>query len=203
MKRVLPIILTLSMLLCGCGAPAAGEDGGKSISQQVNSTNQETAAPTETNAPTETAAPAETAGTEPAFPAQPYLGVTFTTVDVDGNPVDETLLAGHRLVMLNFWEPWCGPCVGELPDLQRLSQDYAAKGVLIVGVYSDESGAKERLTTAGVTYPVIVYTDAFRGFLTDYVPTTVFLGPDGLQVGETQIGSRGYAEWADLLDSLL
>lgn len=184
MKRVLPILLALSLLLCGCGAPAAQPQN--SIIQHVEVTVPET-----------------TAVPEQGTAAAEWAGITFSTVDVDGNPVDESLLAGYRLVMLNFWEPWCGPCVGELPYLQQLSQDYADKGVLIVGVFSDEAGAKERLAAAGVTYPVIVYTDAMRGFLTDYVPTTVFLGPDGLQVGETQIGSRSYADWADLLDSLL
>ena len=49
-------------------------------------------------------------------PAEPALDpdnnrLQFSTVDIYGRPVDESIIQGARLVILNIWEPWCGPCV--------------------------------------------------------------------------------------------
>lgn len=132
--------------------------------------------------------------------------IAFTTVDAEGNTVTEQDLAGYSLVMLNFWEPWCGPCVSEMPDLQKLYEDYQDKGLLIVGVYSTTSMAAEAaeiVSGAGVTYPIWHYCEAFLRFDTGYVPTTVFLDASGKVVGRPKVGSNSYAGWAEIVESLM
>ena len=62
--------------------------------------------------------------------------VIFSTIDRDGNSYDESVFSGNELTLINFWEPWCGPCVGEIPDLQELYEEYKDDGLLIIGVYS-------------------------------------------------------------------
>ena len=49
-------------------------------------------------------------------------------------------LAGYRghIVLLNFWATWCGPCVEETPSLSKLAQDYASKGVVVLGISVDK-----------------------------------------------------------------
>ena len=144
--------------------------------------------------PTPTAAPAE------------VTGIAFETTDRDGGTVTQDVLGENVLTMLNFWEPWCGPCVREMPDLQKLSEAYADRGFGILGIYSTsgmESDVDAVLSDTGVTYPILHYTDAFDPFQTGYVPTTVFLDCHGNQVGETQIGSMSYESWAALVEELL
>ena len=45
---------------------------------------------------------------------------------------------GGKLLVLNFWASWCGPCVEETPSLSRFAQDYASKGVVVLGVSVDK-----------------------------------------------------------------
>ena len=68
----------------------------------------------------------------------------FTTTDLDGATVTLSDFADAKLILVNFWEPWCGPCVGELPDLARLYDTYRDRGLVILGVFQDmEDSAKE------------------------------------------------------------
>ena len=62
--------------------------------------------------------------------------VAFDTVDINGNPVTDEILKDAKLVMLNFWEPWCKPCVSEMSDLQTLYEKYKDQGLVILGAYS-------------------------------------------------------------------
>jgi thiol-disulfide isomerase/thioredoxin len=43
-----------------------------------------------------------------------------------------------KIVLLNFWATWCGPCRREMPDLVTLSKEYAGKNVVVVGVALDQ-----------------------------------------------------------------
>jgi len=108
-----------------------------------------------------------------AAPA-PASALRFKTVDRAGNTADESLLAGHSLVILNFWEPWCPPCVGEMPELEKLYEAYKDRGLLILGIYSEkgmEDKVDEVLADAGTSYPILRSCKDFDAFATGYVPT--------------------------------
>jgi thiol-disulfide isomerase/thioredoxin len=45
---------------------------------------------------------------------------------------------GGKLLVLNFWASWCGPCIEETPSLSRFAQDYAGKGVVVLGISVDK-----------------------------------------------------------------
>src|SRR5262245_53177267 len=62
--------------------------------------------------------------------------------DFDGKAVPADDLKGN-IVVLDFWATWCGPCITEIPTLNRLQEKYAAKGVKIVGVTLASGEAKE------------------------------------------------------------
>ena len=143
----------------------------------------------------------------------PYDGLTFTTADREGKPWDESVFADRALTMINFWEPWCGPCVREMPDLQKLQEAYADRGFLILGVYSTggmEKDVDDVLSGTGVSYPILHYTDAFERFQTGYVPTTVFVDREGHVITDADsgddlllVGSKSYDEWAAIVEGLL
>src|ERR1700690_2889874 len=45
---------------------------------------------------------------------------------------------GGKVLVLNFWATWCQPCIEETPSLSRLAQDYAGKGVVVLGISVDK-----------------------------------------------------------------
>ncbi|HEX3748609.1 MAG TPA: TlpA disulfide reductase family protein [Bryobacteraceae bacterium] len=45
---------------------------------------------------------------------------------------------GGKVLLLNFWASWCGPCAEETPSLSQLAKDYASKGVVVLGVSVDK-----------------------------------------------------------------
>ena len=129
----------------------------------------------------------------------------FDTTDFAGNPITEQILAGH-LTVLNFWEPWCSPCVSEMPDLEKLSQEYADRGVQVIGVFSTPNADEEvqaALDKTGVTYPILRYTSEFDFLQTGYVPTTVIIDSSGSIVKAPFSGAMSYDAWVKLIEELL
>ena len=172
-------LAALLALLAGCGVTA-----------------QTTTPPTATPDPTPTIEPTP----------EPAAQLSFSTVDAEGNEWTEASLAGAKLTMLNFWAYWCGPCMRELPDLQKLSEDYAGRGLRVLGVgeAAEETQNLAAMAENGVEYPCLRYVEAFDPYLnTGYVPTTMFLDERGCVVGESVIGSRSYEDWAKLVEELL
>ena len=146
-----------------------------------------------------------------AVPADYAPDFSFTTVDRDGVQYDESIFADYELTMINFWEQWCGPCVSEIPELERLYEDYSGRGFTVLGVYETEdmeSDVDEILDAAAVDYPILHYTSEFDQFKTGYVPTTIFVDGDGhvitLDSGEQSvIGALDYESWSDIIEDLL
>ena len=58
----------------------------------------------------------------------------------DGSPIALAQWRG-QMVVLNFWATWCAPCVDEMPELERVHRDYAARGAVVVGVGVDNATA--------------------------------------------------------------
>ena len=132
--------------------------------------------------------------------------ITFTTTDLEGNTVTEQVLAGHSLTILNFWEPWCGPCVAEMPFLQQLSQEYADRGVQVIGVFATpdaDEDVRAVLDKTGVSYPILRYVREFGPLQTGYVPTTVVIDGTGVIVYGPAAGALNYAGWCALVEELL
>jgi peroxiredoxin len=88
-----------------------------------------------------------------------------------------------RVVMVNFWATWCGPCRQEMPHLNRLYGKYREAGFTLLGVNIDEDperavGLAARL---GLQFPVLLDTDKKVSRLYDLstMPSTVLIDRDG------------------------
>ena len=135
-------------------------------------------------------------------------GMSFTLTTLTGETIDDSIISNNKLTMVNYWATWCGPCVGEIPDLQKINEEYADKGISIIDVLigdDDYDGARQFMSDTGVTYPVVLPEGVFYTLASGIqaIPTTMFFDSNGQQVGETQIGSMSYSNWVSLIDSLL
>ena len=142
--------------------------------------------------------------------------VVFSTTDRNGKTYDNSVFADYELTMINFWEPWCGPCVSEMSDIEKLYEDYKDKGLLVIGVYSEtsmEADVDEILNDCNTSYPILTYTTDFDKYQSGYVPTTIFVDKNGniIDTGESFegmdstliVGSRSYKEWESLVKKYL
>jgi peroxiredoxin len=88
-----------------------------------------------------------------------------------------------RVVMVNFWATWCGPCRQEMPQLDRLYQKYKSSGFVLLGVNVDDDARKAGDVAAklGITFPVLLDTDKAVSKLYDLstMPSTVIIDRDG------------------------
>lgn len=173
---------------------------------KVISTTTKPAATTTTTKPatTTTTAPATETTTETTTegkPARSGVPFEFTTTDVNGNSVSLADYSYAKVIMINMWETWCGPCVNEMPDLQRLYAKYKDKGFLILGATNSEaSDIRLVQLRTGVKYPIIMRNAQFDRFETGYVPTTVFIDSDGYVLSpEPFVGGKSYEEWEQIL----
>ncbi len=97
----------------------------------------------------------------------------YAAMNLDGSKFD---LAARRdkVVLVNVWATWCGPCRYEIPELQQLHEHYSPRGLEVVGVSVDESGVESVrdfvAEQAKMTYPVVL--DA-EGKITNLLETSV------------------------------
>ena len=80
--------------------------------------------------------PYETVSTEAEQAGAAFLG-RFTAQDLQGNGVSQSIFADYDLTMINVWATYCPPCLQEMPDLGKLSEEYKDKGVQVLGIVSD------------------------------------------------------------------
>lgn len=131
----------------------------------------------------------------------------FSTTDINGNIVNDDIIRDAKIVMINFWEPWCGPCVGEMPSLEELYEEYNEQGLLILGVFSTEGmddEVRQILDECGTSYPVIRCDSSLEKYMTDYVPTTIFVDSEGnILTEEPIVGANSHSDWEELINEYL
>ena len=114
------------------------------------------------------------------FRLQDQYGNTHTLEDYRG-----------KTIFLNFWATWCPPCRAEMPDIQKLYEEYSREGeeaLIVLGVAApgmgqeqDEEGITAFLEENGYTYPVLMDTegDLFYSYGIRAFPTTFMIDRDG------------------------
>ena len=76
---------------------------------------------------------------------------------LDGQPTSLASLQAGRPMLVNVWASWCGPCIEEMPELQRFATAQGANGVQVVGIALDEvTNVRDFLSKVQVSYPILI-----------------------------------------------
>src|SRR5882672_11555456 len=116
------------------------------------------------------------------FVRKPDPAPEFQLVGLDGQPI--TLAASRgKVILLNFWATWCGPCRAEIPDLVELQNKYRDH-LQILGLVVDDDdrdAIKEFTEKAGINYPVALASNDVRSQYGGIaaLPTSFMLDAEG------------------------
>jgi len=124
-------------------------------------------------------------------PKEPASAPDFTLQTVEGQEVTLSGLRG-KVVLLDFWATWCGPCKESIPHLTQLYKNYQDKGFELIGMSMDKSGEVEMVRrfvkSMDILYPIIMTPeDVARNYKITGLPTTVLIDKEG-KVREKIVG---------------
>ena len=138
----------------------------------------------------------------------------FEGKDLDGNTVKSSdLFSGKAVTVVNFWFTTCGPCVGELGDLDALNKELSGKGGALIGINAFTldgneaaiSDAKDVLTQSGATYQNVYFdsgSEAGKFVESIYAyPTTYVVNRSGRIMGDPIVGAITSKAQADALQA--
>src|SRR5579863_4600114 len=130
----------------------------------------------------------------------------FALTDATGASIQ---LSGYKgkVVLLNFWATWCGPCKVEIPWFVEFEKTYGNRGFAVLGVSLDEDGwtaVKPYIEQKKVNYRVVVDNGAtakkFGGV--EALPTTLLIDRDG-KIAAEHVGLTSKSTYEDQIEQLL
>lgn len=173
---ILLTALTTAVLMTGCSNElkdshelnSTSTTESEQMNSQKNTTDTEA---TPSSEPLATYAPLSEGDAAPDFTASLSDGSSFTLSEQTG-----------KVVLLNFWATWCGPCRDEMPAFEQLNDEYG-NDVMIVAVnyMEDEDTVNRFISDNGYTFPIAYDVDGSitMKYPSDGIPYTLVIGTDG------------------------
>lgn len=231
LKKLTVFILAAAMALSLFGCGQSSEE--KTTEQSTEQTQEE--APSETPAeetveeqPEDTEEQPENAEEQPEDTEEQSAEQSteegafekMSLTNLAGDEIDKTIFEGHDLTVINVWATSCKPCLSEMPELAKLSDEYEQNSgqVQIIGLCTDLVDmdanrvdsqielANQIVELTGADYTHLVPDDEMLNFLMENiigVPTTFFVDSQGKEVGESVIGARDQAAWQEEINNRL
>ena len=206
-RKLFGLILASTLVVSACqgnsGSSSSAKSGQASTSgsatvteSKTSSTGSQTSA---TDSKTSSASSAKegstaSAGTE----ADKEKFPSFETTDTKGNKITEKIFADKDITMVNVWGTFCGPCINEMPELQKIYESLP-KNANLIGIVADvPEGMKDGVDNAnyiekqtGVKYTNLTLSDSLSSFAKRFyaVPSTIFVDKNGNIIGELVMGA--------------
>lgn len=206
-RKLFGLILASTLVVSACqgnsGSSSSAKSGSASTSGSAAVTESKTSsvesktssASSQSSASSAKEGSTASAGTETEtekFPA-------FETTDTKGNKVTEKIFADKDITMVNVWGTFCGPCINEMPELQKIYESLP-KNANLIGIVADvPEGMKDGVDNAnyiekqtGVKYTNLTLSDSLNGFAKRFyaVPSTIFVDKDGNIIGDLVMGAN-------------
>ncbi|MGA2765600.1 MAG: TlpA disulfide reductase family protein [Spirochaetia bacterium] len=142
-----------------------------------------------------------------AVASKPIDPIEFELQSLPGAPVKLSSLKG-KVVFLNFWATWCGPCRSEMPSMQRMYESLRADGleILAVNLMEDAPRVKGFAKELKLTFSILLDSNGRVGaqYNARAIPTTYLVDRRGL-IFARAVGARQWdtPEMLDLLRGIL
>lgn len=131
----------------------------------------------------------------PLFDVQTVQGSSFSLSDAEG-----------KVIILEFWATWCGPCMPDIPHLKEIHSEYSKNDVQIIGISLDSNAdkLKDFLIEKEMNWPQILQPDEWDDQITKLynvyvIPRNFIIGPDGTILAKDKRGEELKNEIAKLL----
>ncbi len=130
----------------------------------------------------------------------------FSMADPEGTMHKLSDYAGKgKYVFVDFWASWCGPCRAELPNVKKAYEQYASKGLEIVGISLDNKAEawKNALKNMGMTWKQLSDLKGWNCLGADLysvhaIPATVLIDPQGKIIARNLRGEEMMAKFAEI-----
>jgi thiol-disulfide isomerase/thioredoxin len=132
----------------------------------------------------------------------PEVGMTapgFSLINMNDQEVNLSDYRGQK-VFLNFWASWCPPCRKEMPDMQKLHEEYGDEiAILAVNIGENKSTVINFMMQNKLNLPVLLDLNksTAQNYLVRAIPTTFILDEDGIIIEKT-FGTLSYQSMLDL-----
>jgi peroxiredoxin len=130
----------------------------------------------------------------------------FTLRGMDGTPVTLANYKG-KVVLVNFWATWCGPCKIEIPWFEEFQRTYKDRGFTVLGLSMDEDGwdaVKPYAERRKINYPTVLVTERIRQMYggVESLPTTFIVDKQG-RIAATHVGLVNKTTYQKAIEALL
>jgi cytochrome c biogenesis protein CcmG/thiol:disulfide interchange protein DsbE len=132
----------------------------------------------------------------PRFEMKDAAGATATLADYEG-----------KVLLLNFWATWCGPCKAEIPWFQEFDKKYKDRGFSVLGVSLDSDGwesVRPYIKERNITYRIVIGDDAVSSIYggVGSLPTTFMIDREG-KIAVIHTGLESKATYQKEIETLL
>ena len=183
---LLPLIALAALLSAGCGSDSTEQvPVNPAGSAQVRE-------PAGSSGPSELEDKLNRLGLQ--TPKEDLEAIEFSLKDLNGRETSLREFDG-RVVFLNFWATWCGPCRAEIPSMEQLYGELRDQGFTILAVNSQEPPEQVSafVEESGMSFPVLLDAEGRIGAVYGVraIPTTYIIGPQGAILGR-MVGTRDW-----------
>lgn len=118
-------------------------------------------------------------------PATGELFIEIEAIDVNGTKHSlSEVLSRNKLVLVDFWASWCGPCIAGIPEIKRLHEKYKDRGFEVFGVSIDDKQtewkrALKKHSPAGVQVCIAKPSSVTKDYALDYIPSIFLISSNG------------------------